>query len=90
MMDSQFEKLRGDLDDMQIGLNTVSNNKHVPDIERHIRTMKERTRSTYNMLPFKTMPTQLMADQDGIPQHVLVENDDNNNESEAVGEVVSS
>jgi hypothetical protein len=43
MMDGQFENLRGDLAEMQIGLNTVSNDEHVPDIERHIRTMKERT-----------------------------------------------
>jgi hypothetical protein len=59
MMDGQFENLQGDLADMQIGLNTVSNDEHVPDIERHIRTMKERTRSMYNMLPFKQMPTRL-------------------------------
>jgi septation ring formation regulator EzrA len=52
MMDGQFENLRGDLADMQIGLNTVSSDEHVPDIERHIRTIKERTRSMYNMLPF--------------------------------------
>ena len=59
MMDGQFENLRGDLADMQIGLNTVSNDEHVPDIERHIRTIKERTRSMYNMLPFKKMPQRL-------------------------------
>jgi hypothetical protein len=59
MMDRQFENLRGDLADMQIGLNTVSNDENVPDIERHIRTMKERTRSMYNMLPFKRMPSRL-------------------------------
>jgi hypothetical protein len=60
MMDGQFENLRGDLADMQIGLNTVSNDEHVPDIEGHIRTMKERTRCTYNMLPFKNMPARLV------------------------------
>jgi hypothetical protein len=59
MMDSQFENLCGDLADLHIGLNTVSNNKHVPDIERHIQTMKERMRSKWNMLPFKRMPTRL-------------------------------
>jgi hypothetical protein len=62
MMDSQFENLRGDLADLHIGLNTVSNNEHVPDIEQHIRTMKERTRSTWNMLPFKRMPTRLTTE----------------------------
>ena len=59
MMDGQFESLRGDLADLQIGLNTVSNDEHVPDIERHIRTMNERARSVYNMLPFKKMPSRL-------------------------------
>ena len=36
LMDGQFESLRGDLAELQISLNTVSNNEHVPDIERHI------------------------------------------------------
>jgi hypothetical protein len=44
MMDGQFENLRGKLAELQIGLNTVSNDEHVPDIERYIRTIKERTR----------------------------------------------
>jgi hypothetical protein len=59
MMDGQFENLRGDLAGLHISLNTVSNNKHFPDIEQHIQTMKEQTRSTWNMLPFKRMPTRL-------------------------------
>jgi hypothetical protein len=44
---------------MQIGSNTVSNDKRVPDIEQHIRTMKERTRSMWNTLPFKRIPSCL-------------------------------
>jgi hypothetical protein len=59
MMDGQFENLRGELADMQIGLNTVSNDEHVPDIEQHIRTIKERARCMYNMMPFKRMPARL-------------------------------
>ena len=62
VMDGQFENLRADLADMQIVLNTTSNDEHVPDIERHIRTMKERVRSTYNMLPFKKMPQRLVIE----------------------------
>ena len=61
-MDGQFENLRADVADMQIVLNTTSNDEHVPDIERHIRTMKERVRSTYNMLPFKKMPQRLVIE----------------------------
>jgi hypothetical protein len=62
MMDGQFEMLRGDLASMQINLNTVSNDKHVPDIEQHIRTIKEQTRSMYNTLPFKRMPARLVIE----------------------------
>jgi hypothetical protein len=59
MMDGQFENLRKDLANLHIRLNTVSNDEHVPDIEWNIQTMKERTRSTWNMLLFKRMPMQL-------------------------------
>jgi hypothetical protein len=47
---------------MQIGLNTVSNDEHVPDIECHIRTMKKQTRREYNMLPFKKMPARIVIE----------------------------
>ena len=42
LMDGQFEPLRGDLADMGIQLNIISNDEHVPEIERQIRTLKER------------------------------------------------
>ncbi len=41
LMDGQFECLRGDLAATQITLNTVSNDEHVPEIERYIRTTKQ-------------------------------------------------
>ena len=41
LMDGQFEPLRGDLAEMGIQLNTVSNDEHIPEIERQIRTLKE-------------------------------------------------
>jgi hypothetical protein len=47
-----FERLCGDLAALHITLNTVSNDDHVPEIERFIRTLKERTRCIYNSLPF--------------------------------------
>jgi acetolactate synthase regulatory subunit len=40
LMDGQFEPLRGDIADLQVTLNTVSNDEHVPEVERHIRTLK--------------------------------------------------
>jgi hypothetical protein len=37
-------------------INTAAANKHVPDIKRQIRTVKDSTRSTYQMLPFRHIP----------------------------------
>ena len=42
LMDGQFESMRGDLFGMQVLLNTTSRDEHVSDIERYIRTIKER------------------------------------------------
>ena len=47
-MDGQFESIRGDLAEMQINLNTVSNDEHVPEVERYICPIKERPRCVYN------------------------------------------
>ncbi len=62
LLDGQFESLRGDIADLHITLNTVSNDEHVPDIERYIRTVKERTRCIYNTLPFRRMPARLIIE----------------------------
>ena len=50
--DYEFEVLRT----WHPNLNTTSANEHVPNIERHIRTIKDSTRSTYCMLPFRRLP----------------------------------
>eukprot|EP00957_Ditylum_brightwellii_P098971 7539400-Ditylum_brightwellii.AAC.1 len=52
LADREFKALRPKF---QI-LNTTVADKHVPDIERCIRTVKERSRSYYNILPFKFIP----------------------------------
>jgi Reverse transcriptase (RNA-dependent DNA polymerase)/Zinc knuckle len=62
LMDGQFDSLRGDLAELNITLNIVSNDEHVPEIERHIRTLKERMRCVYNTLPFKRMPARMVAE----------------------------
>ena len=49
-MDGQFETLQGDLAELNIGLETVGHDDHVPEIERHIRTLKEQTRAIFNSL----------------------------------------
>jgi hypothetical protein len=61
-MDGQFESIRGDLAGLDITLNTVANDEHVPEVERYIRTVKDRTRSVYNSLPFKRMPARMIVE----------------------------
>ena len=62
LMDGQFEPLRGDLAELGIQLNTVSNDEHVPEIERQIRTLKERTRAIHCTLPFRKVPRRLIIE----------------------------
>jgi hypothetical protein len=62
LMDGQFEPIRGDLAGLHITLNTVANDEHVPEVERYIRTIKDRTRSTYNSLPFNRMPARMIVE----------------------------
>ena len=47
---------------MQITLDTVSNNKHVPEVEQYIRTIKERVQGVYNTLPFDWLPSRLLVE----------------------------
>jgi hypothetical protein len=62
LMDGQFEVLRGNLAEFQITLNTVAMGEHVPEVERHIRTIKERARCVYNSLPFKKIPGRMLVE----------------------------
>ena len=61
-MDGQFEPLGGNLAELGILLNTASYDKHVPEIERQICTVKERTRGIYCTLPFQKMPRRLIIE----------------------------
>jgi hypothetical protein len=61
--DGEFESMRGDLLDLGMELNVVSNDEHVPKkVERYIRTIKERTRCVYNTLPFKRIPSRMLVE----------------------------
>jgi hypothetical protein len=62
LVDGEFECLRGAMAGLGVTLNTASHDEHVPDIERYIRTVKERTRSIYNTLPFKKMPDRIIIE----------------------------
>ena len=59
LMDGEFVHLRGELASMGVTLNDTSWDEHVGDIERFIRTIKERMRAIYNTLPFEKVPARL-------------------------------
>lgn len=60
--DNEFAVLETQLANIGISLNTVARDEHVPEIERHIRTLKERCRETYNALPFKRWPSRMLVE----------------------------
>ncbi len=62
IMDGQFETLRGDLANLNIALETCGHDDHVPEIERHIRTLKERARAVYNTLLFQRLPARMVIE----------------------------
>jgi hypothetical protein len=62
LMDGQFEVLHGDLAGAGMTLNTVARGEHVPEAERQIRTIKDRSRSVYNVLPFTKLPGRMVAE----------------------------
>ena len=62
LMDGQFDGMSNELSGLGIRLNITGRQEHVPEIERYIRTLKERIRSVYNTLPFKSMPPMMLAE----------------------------
>lgn len=56
--DNGFRGLSNDL--LPTRLNLAAAGEHVPEVERSIRTLKERTRAAIHGLPFKRHPTQLI------------------------------
>ena len=62
LMDGQFQCLEGPLSKDDITLNICSNDEHVGEIERMIRTIKDRTRCIYTSLPFERMPGRLIVE----------------------------
>ena len=47
---------------MGVTLNDTSRDEHVGDVERFIRTIKERMRAIYNTLPFQKVPARLIVE----------------------------
>ena len=48
--------------------NLCAEDEHIPEIERYIRTVKDRSRSGYNSLPFERIPRLV---EDGISDTLL-------------------
>jgi hypothetical protein len=61
-VDNKFEPMQGDLQEIGIDLNVITNDEHVPEAERYIRTVKERTRCVYKTVPFKHMPSTMVVE----------------------------
>ena len=64
LMDGQFDKdgLAGEVAELGITMNCVAAEEHVPEIERGIRTIKDRARSVVSMLPFKQLPARIVIE----------------------------
>ena len=61
--DNEFEPLRTKLSsDLHCDLDICGEDDHVPEIERCIRTVKERTRCTYNSTPFTQYPPKMLSE----------------------------
>jgi hypothetical protein len=61
--DSEFECLRGTIaTDLRSELNVCAEDEHIPDIERCIRTTKERTRCHCNATPFDEHPPRMIVE----------------------------
>lgn len=60
--DNEFATLEGPLSNAGMTLNVVSAEEHVPEVERFIRTLKERCRAVYNTLPFKRLPNRMVVE----------------------------
>ena len=59
--DNEFKPLLEQLEDNDdININLANPNDHVPHVERHNRTMKERIRTLFHGLPFNLFPKQLL------------------------------
>jgi hypothetical protein len=61
-MDGEFKATHGDVAVLGITINTVSRGEHVPDIERYIRTVKERCRCMYHAVPFQSFPKRIIIE----------------------------
>ena len=60
LMDGAFAGLHDVCNQLQVTLNTTSRDEHVGDVERYIRTVKERMRGISNTIPFKRLTRNMV------------------------------
>jgi hypothetical protein len=61
LCNNEFEGVRTSLQDHGIKLNICAPNEHVPEVERKIRTIKERVRGVITILPYDTLPPVIIV-----------------------------
>ena len=61
-MDGEFKSLRKFFAEKTVTLNCFSHGEHVPEIERLIRTVKERCCGVFNTLPFTAIPARMTVE----------------------------
>ena len=64
MLDGEFDKdgLNGAVAGLGCNFNAIAREEYVPEIEQNIRTIKDRSRSVVTMLPFKSIPAQIIIE----------------------------
>ena len=62
LMDGAFASLHDVCNQLHVTLNTTSRDEHVGDVERYIRTIKERMRGVTNTLPFKHLTRNMIIE----------------------------
>jgi hypothetical protein len=61
LLDNEFEGVRDILNGYEVNINICAPNEHIPEVERKIRTVKERARGILTTLPFKVIPTIIIV-----------------------------
>jgi hypothetical protein len=51
--------LKDDIEEIGVNVNVVSKDKHVPEVERQNKVIKERVRAIVQMLPYKSIPKKV-------------------------------
>ncbi len=63
IMDGQFQSVKGYVEgELQCRCELVARGIHAPEVERYIRTVKDRVRCVYNTLPYAAVPIRMLIE----------------------------